>query len=109
MRGPIGHLQAAADLGAAAIALRRSVAQLARAPVSKTGGWGFESLHSCQQIQCLSWYGIRGLLPLCYLSRLFGADQLPAFRGRSALASRPLIDGGLQRVINQCGGVGLHV
>src|SRR5438309_12120865 len=26
---------------------RRSVAQLARAPVSKTGGWGFESLHSC--------------------------------------------------------------
>src|SRR4051794_4308866 len=26
----------------------RSVAQLARAPVSKTGGWGFESLHSCQ-------------------------------------------------------------
>ena len=28
--------------------LHRSVAQLARAPVSKTGGWGFESLHSCQ-------------------------------------------------------------
>ncbi len=27
----------------------RSVAQLARAPVSKTGGWGFESLLSCQQ------------------------------------------------------------
>ena len=26
----------------------RSVAQLARAPVSKTGGWGFESLRSCQ-------------------------------------------------------------
>jgi hypothetical protein len=26
----------------------RSVAQLVRAPVSKTGGWGFESLHSCQ-------------------------------------------------------------
>ena len=22
---------------------------MARAPVSKTGGWGFESLHSCQQ------------------------------------------------------------
>ena len=21
---------------------------MARAPVSKTGGWGFESLHSCQ-------------------------------------------------------------
>jgi hypothetical protein len=30
---------------------RRSVAQLARAPVSKTGGWGFESLHSCQRFQ----------------------------------------------------------
>jgi hypothetical protein len=29
----------------------RSVAQLARAPVSKTGGWGFESLHSCQRFQ----------------------------------------------------------
>src|SRR5262249_47456374 len=28
--------------------LHRSVAQLARARVSKTGGWGFESLHSCQ-------------------------------------------------------------
>src|SRR5258708_7453297 len=28
--------------------LKRSVAQLVRAPVSKTGGWGFESLHSCQ-------------------------------------------------------------
>ena len=27
----------------------RSVAQLARAPVSKTGGWGFESLHSCHR------------------------------------------------------------
>ena len=27
---------------------RRSVAQLVRAPVSKTGGCGFESLHSCQ-------------------------------------------------------------
>ncbi len=26
----------------------RSVAQLARAPVSKTGGRGFESLRSCQ-------------------------------------------------------------
>lgn len=25
----------------------RSVAQLARAPVSKTGGWGFESLQTC--------------------------------------------------------------
>src|SRR3954453_5900718 len=33
---------------------RRSVAQLARAPVSKTGGWGFESLHSCQRIQILT-------------------------------------------------------
>src|SRR5262245_46535945 len=32
----------------------RSVAQLVRAPVSKTGGWGFESLHSCQLHQQLS-------------------------------------------------------
>ena len=24
---------------------------MARAPVSKTGGWGFESLHSCQRFQ----------------------------------------------------------
>jgi hypothetical protein len=24
---------------------------MARAPVSKTGGWGFESLHSCQPLQ----------------------------------------------------------
>jgi hypothetical protein len=24
---------------------------MARAPVSKTGGWGFESLHSCQATQ----------------------------------------------------------
>jgi hypothetical protein len=24
---------------------------MARAPVSKTGGWGFESLHSCQLFQ----------------------------------------------------------
>jgi hypothetical protein len=23
---------------------------MARAPVSKTGGWGFESLHSCQHL-----------------------------------------------------------
>ena len=28
----------------------RSVAQLARAPVSKTGGRGFESLRSCQMM-----------------------------------------------------------
>lgn len=32
---------------AACFAGCRSVAQLVRAPVSKTGGWGFESLHSC--------------------------------------------------------------
>ena len=31
-----------------AVTAPRSVAQLVRAPVSKTGGWGFESLHSCQ-------------------------------------------------------------
>ena len=34
--------------GSGSAATDRSVAQLARAPVSKTGGWGFESLHSCQ-------------------------------------------------------------
>ena len=28
--------------------LRRPVAQLASAPVSKTGGWGFESLQACK-------------------------------------------------------------
>lgn len=28
----------------------RGVAQLARAPVSKTGGWGFETLHPCQSV-----------------------------------------------------------
>jgi hypothetical protein len=27
---------------------------MARAPVSKTGGWGFESLHSCQEINGLA-------------------------------------------------------
>ena len=27
---------------------------MARAPVSKTGGWGFESLHSCQIVQKLA-------------------------------------------------------
>ena len=36
------------DLINSAITAPRSVAQLVRAPVSKTGGWGFESLHSCQ-------------------------------------------------------------
>jgi hypothetical protein len=29
---------------------------MARAPVSKTGGWGFESLHSCHGP---SWSGVR--------------------------------------------------
>jgi hypothetical protein len=30
---------------------------MARAPVSKTGGWGFESLHSCQRIPLKSlWF-----------------------------------------------------
>ena len=27
---------------------------MARAPVSKTGGWGFKSLHSCQAIHLKS-------------------------------------------------------
>src|SRR5262249_41876453 len=29
-------------------ALPEECSSMARAPVSKTGGWGFESLHSCQ-------------------------------------------------------------
>ena len=36
----------------------RGVAQLARAPVSKTGGWGFETLHPCQSC----WRSIKGLV-----------------------------------------------
>jgi hypothetical protein len=42
------HIHAAAGRRVRRDRFRRSVAQLARAPVSKTGGWGFESLHSCQ-------------------------------------------------------------
>ena len=30
---------------------------MARAPVSKTGGWGFESLHSCQPSKKPTIYG----------------------------------------------------
>ena len=33
--------------------LSRGVAQSARAPVSKTGGWGFESLRPCQAVEIL--------------------------------------------------------
>ena len=43
-RAPNASSRSAAPCGARP----RSVAQLVRAPVSKTGGWGFESLHSCQ-------------------------------------------------------------
>jgi preprotein translocase subunit SecE len=32
-------------------ALRRAVAQLARVPVSKTGGWGFKSLLPCAVVE----------------------------------------------------------
>ena len=32
----------------------RGVAQLARASVSKTEGWGFESLHPCQFGECFA-------------------------------------------------------
>jgi hypothetical protein len=32
---------------------------MARAPVSKTGGWGFESLHSCQYNQALNAAAVR--------------------------------------------------
>jgi hypothetical protein len=31
----------------------RAVAQLARVPVSKTGGWGFESLLPCEYGLCV--------------------------------------------------------
>jgi hypothetical protein len=31
---------------------------MARAPVSKTGGWGFESLHSCQAGRCYNASGV---------------------------------------------------
>ena len=37
------------SIGRAACLPCRGVAQLARAPVSKTGGWGFETLHPCQR------------------------------------------------------------
>src|SRR5262249_23480680 len=47
-RRPSMHLHSAGGLCGRRKRFRRSVAQLARAPVSKTGGWGFESLHSCQ-------------------------------------------------------------
>ena len=52
--GPAAPVQAVAWLsGDALCALAcRSVAQLARAPVSKTGGCGFDSLHSCH----FSWH-----------------------------------------------------
>ena len=48
----------AADFPRYRAARVRSVAQLARAPVSKTGGCGFESLHSCQR-------KINSLSPAC--------------------------------------------
>jgi hypothetical protein len=44
----------------------RGVAQLARAPVSKTGGWGFETLHPCQ----FEGYGIR-----MWLAIIEGIDE----------------------------------
>ena len=42
------HLQPAASLLGPPQALPEECSSMARAPVSKTGGWGFESLHSCQ-------------------------------------------------------------
>jgi hypothetical protein len=39
----------------------RGVAQLARAPVSKTGGWGFETLHPCQDLQTSALPGRDGM------------------------------------------------
>ena len=49
---------------------------MARAPVSKTGGWGFESLHSCQSEggnQAPTVCGL-GLLDPCFL--FFGPNTL---------------------------------
>ena len=51
-------------------AQRRGVAQLARAPVSKTGGWGFETLHPCQLrriMACgLGWRSSRDLVNVAF-------------------------------------------
>src|SRR5690349_14435361 len=45
----IMHDIAAADLYMVRrIRFTEECSSMARAPVSKTGGWGFESLHSCQ-------------------------------------------------------------
>src|SRR5437763_11165612 len=45
---PFMHLQCAADPLEPPQMLPEECSSMARAPVSKTGGWGFESLHSCQ-------------------------------------------------------------
>ena len=42
------HLQPRRRASGLPQALPEECSSMARAPVSKTGGWGFESLHSCQ-------------------------------------------------------------
>jgi hypothetical protein len=59
---------------------------MARAPVSKTGGWGFESLHSCQPQK-------RGPGEILRKNNKFSAwsgneQYAPANRGRGHLAIR---------------------
>ncbi len=76
--------------------LFRSVAQLARAPVSKTGGWGFESLHSCHAAaRAASGLGggseaeARRFRMGCGLVRGGAASRGPGDPGRRASAPRP--------------------
>ena len=48
LQAAIMHESTAADLIGSPYPLPEECSSMARAPVSKTGGWGFESLHSCQ-------------------------------------------------------------
>ena len=65
---------------------RRPVAQLARAPVSKTGGWGFKSLLACQcffqkqaatGLRCFA----RRQVEICQYNSISANNFLRAFRG----------------------------
>jgi hypothetical protein len=58
---------------------------MARASVSKTGGWGFESLHSCQseggnRAPHCQIIGDLGLLDPCFL--VFGVEYLDGAAAR---------------------------
>jgi hypothetical protein len=39
------------ESGAGSKSLMKECSSTGRAPVSKTGGWGFEPLHSCQRLK----------------------------------------------------------